>query len=550
MPRSVAVPRTFLSADWSKSPEKRSVHVADLAARRIRREEGREWDLAALLEVARGLAGAGPVLVGLDLALGLPAGYWAKARQAPGWRGPGSFVDWLGGLAGESGFFEPVATAREWRVDRPFFRVPAGKGSLAAYGRRVEGGLLRRIDARTGAKPMFAVSGIPGTVGSATRAFWMELAAALGGDRDFAVWPFEGTLEKLFADGRIVLAETYPGLAYGAAVAAELPSRQLLVGKTKAAARAGVCDLLEEAAWVARGGVDLGGLEPARGDEDAFDSQLTAAAVLRCAVEGRVVCDPAWVDERVEGGMVLAGPVDPAARKRRFVPAQPGASTGATPAARPSRARGRTGGLAEAFAYALELHAGQVRKQAGGAAAGEGVPYVSHLLAVAGLALEHGGDEEEAIAALLHDGPEDQGGEATLEEIRRRFGDRVAGIVADCSDAFERPKPEWWARKRDYHASLRRASRSAVLVSLADKVHNAESTRADLEALGEGVWSRFTQGRRGSLWNYASLVEIYREKAAGPAVRLLARLERALDGLFVDDDERARALGWAPERDG
>lgn len=214
------------------------------------------------------------------------------------------------------------------------------------------------------------------------------------------------------------------------------------------------------------------------------------------------------------------------------------------------RDRSERSRLADAFAYALELHAGQVRKQAGGGGASLGVPYISHLMAVAGLVLEHGGDEEEATAALLHDGPEDQGGEATLVEIRRRFGDRVARIVEECSDTFEQPKPEWWARKLEYHGNLRRASRSAVLVSLADKVHNAESTHADLEALGEGVWSRFTQGRRGSLWNYASLLEIYRDRVSGPAGRLVDRLDRALDGLFVDAEERARALGWAPGREG
>jgi GTP pyrophosphokinase len=214
---------------------------------------------------------------------------------------------------------------------------------------------------------------------------------------------------------------------------------------------------------------------------------------------------------------------------------------GATARARASSRRDR---LAEAFAYALELHAGQVRKQADGEGAAEGIPYIAHLMAVAGLVLEHGGDEEEAIAALLHDGPEDQGGEATLAVIRRRFGDRVARIVEECTDTFEQPKPEWWARKREYHGNLRRASAAGVLVSLADKVHNAESTLADVRALGEGVWSRFTQGRRGSLWNYASLLEIYRERASGPAVRLVDRLDRALDGLFVDEDERARALGW------
>ena len=101
----------------------------------------------------------------------------------------------------------------------------------------------------------------------------------------------------------------------------------------------------------------------------------------------------------------------------------------------------------DALAYAAHLHAGQPRKDTA-------IPYVAHLLAVCSLVLEDGGDEDEAIAALLHDGPEDAGGHETLEEIRRRFGDRVADIVADCSDTFETPKPPWRERKEAYLAHL------------------------------------------------------------------------------------------------
>lgn len=200
--------------------------------------------------------------------------------------------------------------------------------------------------------------------------------------------------------------------------------------------------------------------------------------------------------------------------------------------------------LQSAFAFAVELHDGQLRKRSVGEGATGDVPYASHLLAVAALVLEHGGDEDEVIAALLHDGPEDQGGEATLQVIRQRFGERVAEIVAECTDTFERPKPEWLARKRSYHEKLRRASSSSVLVSLADKVHNAESTLADVRSEGVGVWERFTGGRRGALWNYANLLAIYRQRASGRAARLADRLEWALDELFEDAAEKAAARGW------
>jgi (p)ppGpp synthase/HD superfamily hydrolase len=202
--------------------------------------------------------------------------------------------------------------------------------------------------------------------------------------------------------------------------------------------------------------------------------------------------------------------------------------------------------LAEAFAYAAEIHRDQVRKQTGNEDRADGIPYISHLMAVAALVMEHGGDEDEAIAALLHDGPEDQGGEDTLEVIRERFGELVAQIVEECTDTFEDPKPEWWARKRAYHQNLRRASTPGLLISAADKVHNSESTLADLRAFGEGVWTRFQQGRTGSLWNYANLLVIYRERATGRTSRLVDRLERALDGLFVDEDEKAAARLWGP----
>ena len=202
--------------------------------------------------------------------------------------------------------------------------------------------------------------------------------------------------------------------------------------------------------------------------------------------------------------------------------------------------------LAEAFAYALSLHSTQLRKQADDEDSADGIPYIAHLMSVAALVLEHGGDDEEAIAALLHDGPEDQGGKSTLGEIRQRFGSRVAGIVEECSDTFELPKPEWWARKRSYQVRLRTGSPSALLVSVADKVHNAEATRDGVRLLGESVWTRFQKGREGPLWNYANLLEIYRERASGQATVLVDRLERALDHLFVDDDEKVTARFFDP----
>lgn len=176
-----------------------------------------------------------------------------------------------------------------------------------------------------------------------------------------------------------------------------------------------------------------------------------------------------------------------------------------------------------ALVYASELHALQRRK-------GTEVPYVAHLMAVAAIALEHGANEDEAIAALLHDAVEDQGGLPVLEEIRRRFGRAVADIVEGCTDANCIPKPPWRARKEAYIAHVRVASASIRLVSCSDKLHNARSVLCDYRLLGEDLWSRFTGGREGTLWYYRALVDAFREHGPSPLVdeldRVVAEVER------------------------
>jgi (p)ppGpp synthase/HD superfamily hydrolase len=172
----------------------------------------------------------------------------------------------------------------------------------------------------------------------------------------------------------------------------------------------------------------------------------------------------------------------------------------------------------EALIYAARMHRAQVRK-------GSRTPYVAHLLGVAGLVLEAGGSEDEAIAALLHDAVEDQGGSPTREEIRRRFGEEVAAIVDGCTDAEVVPKPPWRARKERYIAHVAGASRSVLLVSSADKLHNARAILADYRALGETLWGRFNGGRDGTLWYYRALVTAFRSAGGTP---FLADLERTV----------------------
>jgi (p)ppGpp synthase/HD superfamily hydrolase len=166
----------------------------------------------------------------------------------------------------------------------------------------------------------------------------------------------------------------------------------------------------------------------------------------------------------------------------------------------------------EALIFATRLHQGQTRK-------GKDLPYISHLLAVTALVFQAGGDEDEVIAALLHDAVEDQGGLDTLAEIRRRFGERVAMIVEGCSDSLVIPKPPWLERKTNYLAHLATAPPEVRRVSLADKLHNARTILADLEEYGEETWTRFNGGRQGSLWYYQSLVEIFQESESGQMLR-------------------------------
>ena len=178
----------------------------------------------------------------------------------------------------------------------------------------------------------------------------------------------------------------------------------------------------------------------------------------------------------------------------------------------------------QALLLATRLHAGQTRK-------GNDVPYIAHLLAVAGLVLEHGGDEDAAIAALLHDAIEDQGDKITLDEIREQFGDTVATIVDGCTDAYTTPKPPWRGRKEAYLSHLRHVSAAGRLVSVADKMHNARAILADYRVLGEDLWGRFNGGREGTLWYYRSLVEVLRAAGPTPLVDELARVVGEIERL-------------------
>lgn len=175
-----------------------------------------------------------------------------------------------------------------------------------------------------------------------------------------------------------------------------------------------------------------------------------------------------------------------------------------------------------ALGYAATVHRTQKRK-------GTDIPYVAHLLAVAGLVLEHGADEDTAIAALLHDAVEDQGGNERMVDIRARFGSRVAAIVAGCTQTVTGAEWSWKERKRRYIDHVRTAPAEVRLVSLADKLHNARALLLDYREVGEDLWSRFHGGRDGTLWYYRSLRDAYGSDEASP---LLLEFQRTVDDLL------------------
>ena len=181
-----------------------------------------------------------------------------------------------------------------------------------------------------------------------------------------------------------------------------------------------------------------------------------------------------------------------------------------------------TGRLDAAFAYAHEAHASHTRR-------GTSAPYVGHLMGVASIVIDDGGGEDDAIAALLHDAAEDSGGRARLDDIRLRFGDAVARIVADCTDSWSEPKAPWMQRKRQYVEHARTLPAASLRVSAADKVHNAYAILRDLRNTGEAVWQRFNAGPDDIVWYYQALVRAYREAGGGRLVDELERIVRAIE---------------------
>lgn len=331
----------------------RSVHIGTLDSRgngRISSKQREDWTVKTLLDEARSIRqpGVGPVVVGVDAALGLPRGYWEQLED-----GYASFPDWLwdrddcffspqipGSTERKKGnrrnSYVPIEWLAKWCVSRPFFPVPGERGGLVELKAKIGGGqperALRIVDVRTGAKPIFAVNGIAGAVGWGTAKLWEELhAAKRDGDlHDVRIWPFEGDQDP-FANGgeSITLVETYPRVAYPAALAEFKHGSQLPRVKIRKNDRSNrdpdgdryhaVEEFRTKTEWLS---LDDSTADGAKKSEDQFDSLLTAGAVLRCIRAGHsltaIELQPDVKGLRIEGTMLLFETVDYGSPERRL----------------------------------------------------------------------------------------------------------------------------------------------------------------------------------------------------------------------------------------
>jgi (p)ppGpp synthase/HD superfamily hydrolase len=199
--------------------------------------------------------------------------------------------------------------------------------------------------------------------------------------------------------------------------------------------------------------------------------------------------------------------------------------------ARPGRSTELGERFVDALGYATRVHSGQIRGS-------DDQPYIAHLLRVAGLVIQDGGSEDEAIAALLHDAVEDQGGVERLADIRERYGRVVADIVDECTDSYGDPQPPWRRRKEDYIRSLDDASGGTLLVSLADKLDNTRSMIRGYRIRGSEQWERTGKTPEDVHWYYGTLAERFCQLRPGPMAdelkRTVGELDRVLNGTDAD----------------
>lgn len=305
-----------MCADWSGGVGNRAVYVANVPDRVVYRVSSRfGWSVASIIEEAYLLASKGTVLAAFDAPLGVPESYLASLRTIPQWKSTATFLDFLPNACATPGYFDATIVAENWTPRRPFFSVPAGKGGLTSYIQAAAKhgvNLYRSMDARTRAKTLFAKSGIPGSVGSATCSLWRELGPLLDGNLIFRVWPFDGDMKTLVADVPVVLGEIYPRAAYATALLNQPCELRppLSLAKTDPGVRFAAIEALKASDWVRANRVTIANADYAQSGEDDFDACMTAAALLRCELDQAPLSSPLTGNSRIEGSMLGTGSVN------------------------------------------------------------------------------------------------------------------------------------------------------------------------------------------------------------------------------------------------
>ena len=315
----------IICADWGKESRKRAVFLADVAGRTVRRIAGEDWSVTTVLAAANHWISRGTVLVTFDAPIGVPASFLSAVAVCQPPHRPESFLELLEWTREVPLFFESTRLAEDWRIDRPFFTVPGGEGGLTSYriaAERLGVDHYRMIDRLTKAKTVFAKSGIPGSVGSGASALWQELRTLLRPGRSFRVWPFEGALDELIGSVAVVVGEIYPRAAYATALLDVAASARppLAVAKTDAMVRSAAIEELLQARWIQRNRVRIEDADAAAGNEDDFDACITAAALLRCVLEGLPLCPSRLDAHMAEGGILGTGTINLELPEQTFRP--------------------------------------------------------------------------------------------------------------------------------------------------------------------------------------------------------------------------------------
>jgi hypothetical protein len=264
------------------------------------------WTVTEVVRAAERISreGSRPPLVAFDAPIGMPRSFIDAI-------GGGTFPAWLRRPSDPS-FFLPCRCVADWSLERPFFVVPKGEGSLRAFlGAMHRRGVepLRRIDELAGAKPIFVAGGIRGAVGCSAIDVWQGLSQCRG---RVAIWPFDGSLHSLGSGSKPVVAEIYPRIAYGLAIGRSPVGERvrLSVAKRRLEDRAAFLEALQGAdVWMRHLGVALEGVEEAKASEDAFDALVSAVALLRCVLERTPLSDTRFEDAVSEGGILGTGSI-------------------------------------------------------------------------------------------------------------------------------------------------------------------------------------------------------------------------------------------------